>query len=264
MSRWASAWSSDWVSCWPWRSTSSAPSSPSTAAVVGLPFTHARERPSAETSRRTTSRPSSTSRPSASIARAGEPVHALEGALDDRLGRAGTNAAARRPLAEQQRERVDQHGLAGAGLAGEHVEPGAELKGDVGDGGEVADPELGDHARGLALGQIAPVQLLPHPAEEAVAAEPDEAHPVVGPPHVDALARRERAAGLAVERDQQVVGPARHRLDHDAVGAPARPADARRACARRSGSPRSPRRRARRSGRRRSGCRRWSPSAWRR
>ena len=84
MSRWASAWSSDWVSCCPWRSTSSAPSSARTVAVVGLPFTHARERPSAETSRRTINRPSSRSRPSVLDPPRGRLVDALEGALDDR------------------------------------------------------------------------------------------------------------------------------------------------------------------------------------
>ena len=115
----------------------------STEAVVGLPFTQARERPSAETSRRTTTRPSSTSSPSSSIRRRAAGVDALERALDDRLGRAGPHAAAGRPLAQQQRERVHQHRLAGAGLAGEHVEAGAELEGDIGDGGEIADPEFG-------------------------------------------------------------------------------------------------------------------------
>ena len=138
------------------------------------------------------------------------------------LAGAGTDAAAGRPLAEQQRERIHQHRLAGAGLAGEHVEAGAELEGDVGDGGEVADAELGEHPAAdpsrLAAGQIAPVQLLPHPAEESVPAEPDQADPMVRAAHVHALARRQRAAGLAVERDQQIVGPARHRLDHDPVG----------------------------------------------
>ena len=41
---------------------------------------------------------------------------------------------------------------------------------------------------------------------------------MVGPAHVHALARRERGPGLTIERDQQVVGPAGHRLDHDPVG----------------------------------------------
>ena len=79
--------------------------------MVGLPFTQARERPSADTSRRTTARPSSTSRPSSSIrCRVGR-VDRLEGALDHRLGRARPDAAAVGPLAQQQGERVHQHGL---------------------------------------------------------------------------------------------------------------------------------------------------------
>ena len=103
-----------------------------------------------------------------------------------------------RALAEQQRQRVHQHGLAGAGFAGEHVEAGAEVEGDVGDGGEVADAKLGEHARLTSLhptsspGQVAPVQLLPHPAEETLVAQPDEANPVIGAAHVHALAGRER------------------------------------------------------------------------
>ena len=79
----------------------------------------------------------------------GAAVEALEGAFDDRLGGAGTNAAARGPLAEEKSERVDEHGLAGAGLTGEDVEAGAEVEGDVGDGGEVADAEFGEHGQAV-------------------------------------------------------------------------------------------------------------------
>ena len=190
MSRCASAWSSDWVSCWPCRSTSSAPSSASTAAVVGLPFTQARDRPSAETSRRTTSRPSSRSRPSASIARRSDPVDVLEHALDDRRGAPGPDRSARRPARRAAGERVDEHRLARPGLAGQHVEAGAELQGDVGDGGEVPDPELGDHRRGSRARRDRPSAASARiRREEAVPAEPDEAHAVVGTPHVDAVAR---------------------------------------------------------------------------
>ncbi len=77
---------------------------------------------------------------------AGDLVDPLERALDDGLRGAGTHAAAGGALAEQQRERIHQHGLPRPGLAGEDVEAGAEMEGDVGDGGEVADAELGDHA----------------------------------------------------------------------------------------------------------------------
>ena len=65
MSRCASDLSSDCVSCCPCRSTSNAPSCVKMPTVVGLPLTQARERPSAEISRFSTSRPSSTSTPKA-------------------------------------------------------------------------------------------------------------------------------------------------------------------------------------------------------
>ena len=76
---------------------------------------------------------------------AGWRVDPLEGALDHRLGGARADAAPGRALAQEQGEGVDQHRLPGPGLAGEHVEPRAELKGDVGDGGEISDPEFGEH-----------------------------------------------------------------------------------------------------------------------
>ncbi len=112
--------------------------------MVGLPLTQARERPSAETSRRMTSRSSSASRPSSSSS-GGEGVDRLEGALDQRPRGARPDRAAVAPGAKQQGDGVHQQRLAGAGLAGEDVEAGAELERHVVDGGEVADPELGDH-----------------------------------------------------------------------------------------------------------------------
>ena len=118
---------------------------PSTAAVVGLPFTQARERPSAETSRRTIEPAVLDVEPERLDPAAGGRVDALERALDDGLGGARPDAAAGGALAEQQGEGIDQHRLPRPGLAGEDVEARAELEGDVGDGGEIADPELGDH-----------------------------------------------------------------------------------------------------------------------
>ena len=75
----------------------------------------------------------------------GRRVEALERAFDDGLACPGTDLPAGRALAQQQRQRVHQHRLPGTGLAGEHVEAGAEVEGDIGDGGEVADAELGEH-----------------------------------------------------------------------------------------------------------------------
>src|SRR5436853_4631069 len=61
-------------------------------------------------------------------------VDALERALDDRLCRTRSDTAARCAIAEQERERVNQHGFAGACLTGEHIPSWAELKEDISDG----------------------------------------------------------------------------------------------------------------------------------
>ena len=58
------------------------------------------------------------------------------------LSAPGRDDVGRRALAEQERERVDEHRLARAGFAGEHVEAGLERQRDVGDDGEVADAQL--------------------------------------------------------------------------------------------------------------------------
>ncbi len=47
--------------------------------------------------------------------------------------------------AGQQLQRIDQDGLAGAGFAGEHREPGTQLQLHVVDDGEVADLQMGQH-----------------------------------------------------------------------------------------------------------------------
>jgi hypothetical protein len=56
---------------------------------------------------------------------------------------AGTDRARVGPPPEQQGEGVDDHGLAGAGLAGEHVEAGRDLEVGIIDDPEVADAKLG-------------------------------------------------------------------------------------------------------------------------
>src|ERR1051325_3270942 len=74
------------------------------------------------------------------------------------------------------------------------------------------------HAASLtgAVTQIAPVQLLPQPLEEALRAEPDEQHGALGAAHFQAFARMDRDADLAVERHQHLVAPGRQRLNaHD-------------------------------------------------
>ena len=69
----------------------------------------------------------------------------LEGALDRGALGARADQAAVGAGAEEQGHRVHQHGLARPGLAGQRVEAGAELEGNVRDGDEIAHAQLGDH-----------------------------------------------------------------------------------------------------------------------
>jgi hypothetical protein len=72
-----------------------------------------------------------------------EVVAGLEAALDQRGRAPGPDRARVGPPPEQQGEGVDDHGLAGAGLAGEHVEAGRDLEAGIIDDPEVADAKLG-------------------------------------------------------------------------------------------------------------------------
>ena len=71
----------------------------------------------------------------------------LEGALDPRLLGAGPDGGAARTAAHQQVERVGEHGLAGAGLAGDHVQSRPEAHLGALDQQEVLDPQLAKHRR---------------------------------------------------------------------------------------------------------------------
>lgn len=79
----------------------------------------------------------------------GRPRESLEGALDHRARGTRPHRGAVAPAAKQQAEGVDQHRLAGTGLAGEDVQAGTKGEGDVRDGGDVADAEFGEHQIGL-------------------------------------------------------------------------------------------------------------------
>ncbi len=70
---------------------------------------------------------------------------ALKGAADDGLFGAVADDVARGFAAEQEGERVDQDGFAGAGLAREEVEPGAELDGRTVDHSVVFRAQLQQH-----------------------------------------------------------------------------------------------------------------------
>ncbi len=72
-----------------------------------------------------------------------EVVAGAQAAFDQRGGPAGPDRARVGPPPEQQGEGVDNHGLAGAGLAGEHVEAGRDLEAGIIDDPEVTDAKLG-------------------------------------------------------------------------------------------------------------------------
>ena len=70
-----------------------------------------------------------------------------EDALDVGLGRAGPHDPGPRLAAEQQVERVGEHGLARARLAGEHVQARPEAQLGALDEQEVLDTQLVEHGR---------------------------------------------------------------------------------------------------------------------
>ena len=66
------------------------------------------------------------------------------------LLRTGTYAGSRsRPRTGRQPQRIEQDGFAGAGFAGEHIEPGGERKLHILDQNEVADLERRQHRASL-------------------------------------------------------------------------------------------------------------------
>ena len=69
-----------------------------------------------------------------------------EASLDARLGRAGPDHGRVGSAAHEQADRLDEHGLAGAGLTGEHGEARTDDEVERGDHPEVFDVELDQHA----------------------------------------------------------------------------------------------------------------------
>ena len=84
--------------------------------------------------------------------RVAQRVGQREHALDVGLRRAGAHDPGARLAAEQQVERVREHGLARAGLAGEHVQAGPEAQLGPLDQQEVLDAQLVQHAAGCTSG----------------------------------------------------------------------------------------------------------------
>ena len=77
---------------------------------------------------------------------------ALPGSVEDGFDGGGLGAGpdrlgGLRPLAEQQRQGVDENRLPRPRLAGEHVQARPERDGQRLDDGEVTDPELSEHSR---------------------------------------------------------------------------------------------------------------------
>jgi hypothetical protein len=75
----------------------------------------------------------------------GRVVAGIEGGADfEALGTAA-NRLCITPLAERQRERIDEDGFAGAGFAGQRCKAGIEIDRDGFDDGQVADMQLTQH-----------------------------------------------------------------------------------------------------------------------
>src|SRR5213078_5388143 len=92
----------------------------------------------------------------------------LKGSLDDRFLGTGAHDVGRGALAEQQRERVDDHRFARARFARQNVEAGLEGKSYVGNDGKIADAELSQHLLARPIGQVAPLQLAAESLEETL------------------------------------------------------------------------------------------------
>ena len=75
-----------------------------------------------------------------------QPLRQVEDPLDPGLLGAGTDDLRPRLAAHQQVERVGQHGLAGAGLPGDRVQPLPQPQLGLLDQQQVLDPQLSEHA----------------------------------------------------------------------------------------------------------------------
>ena len=102
----------------------------SAAAVAGRPSMYARDRPSAGTTRLSTT-----------VVVAG----ADEAGVDARLGGAGADDRRVGPATDDELERLDEHRLAGTGLAGDRRQPVGDDQVDGADDAEVLDVQLAQH-----------------------------------------------------------------------------------------------------------------------
>src|SRR5262245_54570389 len=125
-------------------------------------------------------------------------IRDVELALDDRAIGARANDVGARPLAEQQAERPDDDGFAGAGFARQHIESWRQRKRQRFYDREILDPQLGEHLRSITVDEAAPAQLLSQRREEARARESNDQHSAGCATHAERLASRERSAYLAI------------------------------------------------------------------
>ena len=110
----------------------------------------------------------------------------------------GLGAGAR---TDRELQRIDQDGLAGAGLAGEHGEAALELDLDGVDDGEVADLQVGEHGAASGRGverAPAPVELAAQQTVVVVARRVQQRDACRGGADGQAVARREAAERAAV------------------------------------------------------------------
>ena len=149
--RCASAASSDWCACWPCRSTSSSP----TSVELGERGRAAVD-PRAALALRVERAPDAAASPSPVASSPASPCSASHaahvGPVVDVERRGELGALRARPqlalleaVAEQQRQRVEQDRLAGAGLAGEHGEAAIELEVERFDDDEIPDRQQAQH-----------------------------------------------------------------------------------------------------------------------
>ena len=133
-------------SCWPWISTSARPMSRISDTLAGWSLTKTRVRPSAVCTRRRMMSPSSSMALSARSARAGWLRGTSKTAVTWPLLRAVAHQRGVAARAERQRQRVEQDGFAGAGLAGQHGKAGREVDVQPLDQDDIADRQMRQHA----------------------------------------------------------------------------------------------------------------------
>ncbi len=111
------------------------------------------------------------------------------------LGRALAHEPRLRAHAQRQAQAVEQDGLAGAGLAGEHGQALAELQVEALDQHHVADRECGQHGRRMGGGAA---MSSPDVARDVMPANPVRAGPRVLEDPAEGAVEEARAAGVGV------------------------------------------------------------------